>query len=183
MRWARYSKLEDRMKDIGQGLLSLTLLAGVSLLSQLDAAASSPRVAKHSADLFGGYVISPSGRADAGDPEGSGIVAITVQPDVGPRARITLCYSLIVHNLGTATVVHIHEGKPGRNGPIRVQLNPPKRVDGSFGAPSLGDNGYSAGCLLVNHDLGERIAFTPNEFYVDVHTDVFPNGALRGRLD
>jgi hypothetical protein len=47
--------------------------------------------------------------------------------------KITICYSLLVHRIGKATAAHIHEGKTGTNGPIRVTLDPPKPLRGGGG--------------------------------------------------
>jgi hypothetical protein len=47
-----------------------------------------------------------------------------------------------------------------------------------------GGGGLSDGCITnVDPLLGSRIATTPEQFYVNVHTTEFPDGALRGQIE
>ncbi len=67
------------------------------------------------------------------------------------------------------TAAHIHEGASGENGPVVVELTAP--VEGG-----------SAGCYDIGEALVEGIAANPDGFYLNVHTEAHPDGAVRGQL-
>ena len=75
-------------------------------------------------------------------------------------------------------------GDPGRQGgagvagPVVVPFFQP-----GTNAASLPDTlSAVAGCVDVDRDLAGRIAASPRDFYVNIHTAEFPNGAVRGQL-
>ena len=45
-----------------------------------------------------------------------------------------------------------------------------------------GADGRSQGCAAVDELLGRQIAMQAHDFYVNVHTAAYPNGAVRGQL-
>jgi CHRD domain len=114
---------------------------------------------------------------DAGDPDAKGS-AMFLQID-----ERTVCYGFALRGADTPTVVHIHKGKVGENGPPVVMFaNAPKDASG---APS-GDPGASSGCKTTE-DPAEiaalrRIRRNPSNYYVNFHTQSFPDGAVRGQL-
>jgi CHRD domain len=120
------------------------------------------------ARLNGRNEIGPDGRRGAGDPDGrGGFTALVAGGEV--------CFGLTVDDIDTPVAAHIHRGKRRENGPIVVTLI----------APSSGDPGASSGC--VPPDGGDtavlqEILKHSNRFYVNVHTEAFPNGAIRGQL-
>lgn len=65
---------------------------------------------------------------------------------------------------------HIHEEEPGENGPIRVVL-------GTLDDETL----TSRGCSVTEFDLQE-IVDNEEQFYVNLHTDLYPVGIARGQL-
>ena len=66
-------------------------------------------------------------------------------------------------------MAHIHRGQPLRNGPSVVTL-------------FTGMGGELEDCVLwTNKQLG-AIAAEPANYYVNVYTTEFPDGALRGQL-
>ena len=97
-----------------------------------------------------------------GDPNGSGDAVIKVF-----RARV--CYSLEVRRIAPATAAHIHVGFRGEAGPIVVPLNPP--TDGS-----------SSACVEIPRALSLELREHPARYYVNVHNNPFPDGAIRGQL-
>jgi hypothetical protein len=100
-----------------------------------------------------------------GDPAGTGTA--TFQVNVG---QAQICYTLTVQHLhGTITAAHIHIAPAGKAGPIVVPLKAP-----------LG--GTSSGCVTVKKALAKDILMHPAAYYVNVHTTVFPAGAVRGQL-
>jgi hypothetical protein len=70
-------------------------------------------------------------------------------------------------HLGIAPAIsaHIHYSY----GPQAVTLAPPV-------------NGFSSGCTTARPDLAEAILENPAGYYVVVHNDEYPSGALDGRL-
>lgn len=97
---------------------------------------------------------------DDGEGSFSGIVV----------SQTTICYQLEVTDVEGVTAAHIHEGDPDEAGDVVVPLEAP--VDGS-----------SAACATdLDPVLVDRIAETPSDFYVNVHSDAHPDGAVRGQL-
>ena len=102
----------------------------------------------------------------AGDPDGTGTA--TVNLDVTKRE---VCYEVAVQRIDRPVGMHIHEGERGTSGEIVVPLNTPTASDTT-----------TTGCANVDTTLIARIAATPGNFYVNVHTQMYPQGALRGQL-
>lgn len=96
-----------------------------------------------------------------GDSDGRGQFAWSLD---GQR----LCYLLSVRGIATAAAAHIHRGKAGVAGPVRVELVAPKPA--------------SAACVNVAAGLATRLREHPRRFYVNVHNAGFPNGAVRAQL-
>ena len=81
-----------------------------------------------------------------------------------------MCYILEVVGLDDFTAAHIHEGAKGRDGPPVVTLE------------LLGEDGKDI-CVDVDKDLLKKISRRQANYYVNVHTEAFPAGAIRGQLD
>ena len=122
--------------------------------------------------LTGNKEVTESGRTGVGDPNGRGRVKVFgIDGD-----DKTLCYVLTVNRIKPATAAHIHEGRPGENGPVVANL----------AAPADGD---AADCLtegeegkFVDGQTVREILNHPRRYYVNVHNEPFPNGAVRGNL-
>jgi hypothetical protein len=93
----------------------------------------------------------------------TGFGAATVTINVG-KGR--LCYSLTATGLTDVTAAHIHRASTGD---VVVPLT----------APVVGS---SSGCVSVEKSLLRQILLAPASFYVNVHTQTFPNGQIRGSL-
>lgn len=100
----------------------------------------------------------------AADPDGSGTAMIWVN-----SGKNEVCYELEVANLDPVVGAHIHSAPAGINGPIVVPLAAPV-------------SGLSSGCAEVDAELATAIRKAPQVFYVNVHTTVYPAGAIRGQL-
>lgn len=101
---------------------------------------------------------------DPGDPDGSGTATITVD-----EGKSEVCWEIMVQGIEPTTASHIHRALAGVAGPVVVSLS----------APS---SGSSSGCTGVNQELAMELINTPAEFYVNVHNEDFPGGAVRGQL-
>jgi CHRD domain len=117
------------------------------------------------AALQGSNEIGENGQRGAGDDDGFGAFAAVRDGD-------RLCFGVAVANIDEPTMAHIHRGNASSNGDIVVTLR----------EPSSGDPGARAGCADVEASLLQRIFANPANYYVNVHTGGFPNGAVRGQL-
>ena len=102
-----------------------------------------------------------------GDDDGSGTASIVIDPAAG-----TACWTLTAEDIMPVTQSHIHVGAEGESGDIVVPLD----VDGFEGS--------SEGCIEPMEDAAvlQDIVDNPAGFYVNVHTDDFPAGDIRGQL-
>jgi hypothetical protein len=102
-----------------------------------------------------------------GDPDGRGTATVTLNPGAGE-----VCFAITVANITLpAAAAHIHIGEKGVAGDIVVTLTPPD------------ESGTSAGCVSdVDPALIQDILANPAGYYVNVHTEDFPAGAVRGQL-
>jgi hypothetical protein len=119
------------------------------------------------ARLTGADEVGPAGEPGAGDPDGSGVATVAVSTEAR-RA----CFELSVQGLPLpALAAHIHAAPPHVNGDIVVTLSAPDA------------DGRSRGCArTIDPAVIEGLDATPSEYYVNVHTTEFPNGAVRGQL-
>lgn len=100
-----------------------------------------------------------------GDPDGTGTAEVRVDP-----RQDRVCWDLAVRQVDAATAAHIHRGAAGAAGPPVVTLTTPTA------------DGRSSGCATVDPALAAELSTRSHDFYVNVHTAAFPNGAVRGQL-
>ena len=99
-----------------------------------------------------------------GDEDGSGSANVRVNP-----GQECISYDIAVDDIAPATAAHIHEAPEDQAGPVVTHLEPP--TDGS-----------SSGSTSVDREEAKDIVKNPENYYVNVHNDEFPAGALRGQL-
>jgi hypothetical protein len=104
-----------------------------------------------------------------GDPNASGTALITLNQGQGE-----VCFDLSWAGIdGTVTAAHIHVGPAGVAGDVVVPL-----FAGSFAGTDS-----TSGCVSgVSEELIKAIRQDPANYYVNIHSDVFPAGAIRGQL-
>lgn len=113
-----------------------------------------------SAELVGNTVVP-----GPGDPDGSGALMLSV--NTGQRE---FCYVLHTENIDTVTAVHLHEGVAGVSGENVFTLLLPW-------------GGYSTDCVDgLNRTFVRQVRHQPDAFYIVVHTEAYPDGAIRGQL-
>jgi len=98
------------------------------------------------------------------DPDSTGSAVITLNRGLGE-----VCWEITTAGVEPVVAAHIHRAPVGVNGPVVVPL-------------TAVQNGTASGCASVPRTLIDEIMADPTGFYVNVHTTVFPGGALRGQL-
>jgi hypothetical protein len=143
--------------------LVTALVAGLTVLAAPGAAAAG-KVTLLTAGLKGSREVP-----GPGDPDGRGRAFVRLG---GGKA----CFVLEWSKISAPVAAHIHEGRAGVAGPVVVLFFQP-----GTNAASLPDTlDAVAGCVDVDRGLAARIASNPRDFYVNIHTAEFPNGAVRG---
>jgi len=99
----------------------------------------------------------------AGDADASGTVRLTVDPQ-----NRQICYDFSVDHVATPLMAHIHRGSQRDTGPSVVTL---------FTGP-----GDLHDCLTWTEKWLAAIVADPSNFYVNLYTTEYPDGALRGQL-
>jgi CHRD domain len=146
--------------------LAAALAAGLTLLGAPGAAADTGKVTLLAARLEGANEVP-----GPGDPDGRGRALVRLG---GGKA----CFVLRWSGIGAPTASHIHQGAAGVAGPVVVPFFQP----GTNAASLPGTLSAVAGCVAVDAGLARRIAASPRDFYVNIHTADFPAGAIRGQL-
>jgi hypothetical protein len=116
---------------------------------------------KETANLSGQNEVPPA------DPDGSGTADVTLKKKKGE-----VCFDITFQGIQNPVAGHIHKGGAGVNGPIKVLF---------FEDP----NGLSSpisGCVDAKKNLIKKIGEKPKKWYVNLHTEDFPAGAIRGQL-
>jgi hypothetical protein len=98
-----------------------------------------------------------------GDPNGSGRAVVEV-------FQKKVCYTLRVENIQLVDLAaHIHLGLRDEAGPVVAPLEPPT-------------GGSSSACTPIPRALSLELREHPSRYYVNVHNQEFPDGAIRGQL-
>ena len=105
-----------------------------------------------------------------GDPNGKGEAFVNVK-----RKKRKVCFQLEFKKIGPPTAGHIHKGAEGDAGPVKVLL-----FEDPEGLPVPG---AVEGCARdVKRRLIRKLAKRPAKFYVNLHNEEYPDGAIRGQL-
>jgi hypothetical protein len=140
----------------------------VSLVVLAFAFASAPILADDGGRPFSTTLTGASEVPGPGDPDASGTASLTLNPGQGE-----VCFDLVWALIdGTVFAAHIHAAQAGVAGPVVVPL-----FSGSF----AGTDSASA-CVAADRSLLLAIVQNPENYYVNVHSSVFPGGAVRGQL-
>jgi hypothetical protein len=145
----------SKARTLGATLVALLALSVVA--APVTVANGRPR----KADLIGANEVP-----GPGDPDGSGIARLRLN-----QGRHRICYRIEVTDISLVDLVaHIHPGVAG-------VANPPIVTFGPF------DGATAVGCVTdVERSLIKAIRRHPSDYYVNVHNDEFPLGAVRGQL-
>jgi CHRD domain-containing protein len=100
------------------------------------------------------------------EPNATGSAVLRFRKDAG-----LVCYRLHAANITLPALgAHIHKGPAGTNGPVVVPFTAP------------GAKGDSSGCSPAAGSLIDDILANRSGYYVNVHTQEHPAGAIRGQL-
>lgn len=99
-----------------------------------------------------------------GDPDGTGTAKVTADATTN-----TVCVDIAVRDISQPTMAHIHRGARGVAGPPVITLTAPAR-------------GASKECLTVEKAMAAAIIADPAGYYVNIHTQDYPKGAIRGQI-
>jgi CHRD domain len=130
-----------------------------------------------SAYLNGQAEIGPDGDRGAGDENASGSAVFQIVDDQ------TISYGFTLDDTDTPQIVHIHRGSPDENGPPVIEFaNVPKDADGQASGEAAASAGTKTLTSSAEIDALRRIRKNPRNYYVNMHTAEFPDGAVRGQL-
>jgi hypothetical protein len=101
-----------------------------------------------------------------GDPDGKGHAWVRLD-----SKRDRICFKVSAKGVKPLTAGHIHTGDRTTAGPVFVEL--------FTGGP---DSRHRRGCVGVTQEQIDAIRANPSGYYVNVHNDEYPAGALRGQL-
>lgn len=105
-----------------------------------------------------------------GDPDGEGKIALFLK-----ASKNRACFDLRIELLDPVTVARVHEGSPAEQGPVKLVLF--RARDGVDGT------GRYKGCVKrVRKSLLRSIGSDPGDYYVNLYTNTYPQGAARGQL-
>ena len=108
--------------------------------------------------------LSPENNVPPGPAGATGDATVEIDVEGGQ-----VCHLINYANTGAPiTLGHIHVGDPGVNGPVVVDF-----TNLASGAEA---------CVAADSQLLSEIVANPGGYYVNLHTDPFPQGVLRGPL-
>jgi hypothetical protein len=135
--------------------------------------------------VFAGVALAGNGgrplstpMSGAEEAPGPGDANATGQADLRlNQGQRRICFELSWEDIdGTVVAAHIHEAPAGEPGPIVVPLFVPP-------ASFLGTDEVSDCVFGIERSLIKDIRQHPADFYVNVHSSLFQDGAVRGQLE
>jgi CHRD domain len=103
-----------------------------------------------------------------GDPNGRGEIFLAVK-----KQKRKICFQLTFRKIEDPEAGHIHKGARGDAGPVKVVL---------FEDPSGLPGHRLEDCVKGKRKTLRKIARNPESYYVNLHNDDYPDGAIRGQL-
>ncbi|MEU7907430.1 CHRD domain-containing protein [Actinoplanes sp. NPDC049118] len=128
---------------------------------------SRQRVRYFAATMTGDQEVPTAGGPAVGDKDGRALGLVRIQ-----GSRVTFFASW--KNQQAASLFHIHEGRRGQNGAVKVTL-----LAGALPETVTSVAGVAA---IEDAKVADAIVARPNNFYLNLHTPEFPGGATRGQL-
>ncbi len=104
--------------------------------------------------------LTGSNEPAGGDADGTGSFSAEIDANAGD-----FCYVYTADKIAKPTMMHVHSGATGTNGPPVITLELVSDV-----------------CIAVDPEVLKAIIANPANYYVNFHNAEFPAGALRGQL-
>ena len=147
-------------------IVGLSSIALVFALAGGTAVAKKKKVYRLDSTLVGAVEVPP------GDTDGSGTADFKLVTKRGkPKGKV--CADFAFQGIDDPTAAHIHPGGPGEIGAPAVPF-----FEGTTPMPSP-----ISICVKAKRGLVKDIGKNPGDYYVNLHNDAFPAGALRGQLE
>ena len=106
-----------------------------------------------------------------GDPDGGGRIALFLTAE-----KQRACLELELEAVDSVVAARVHKGPAGGQGPSKLVLFKDQA--------GLDGNGSFNGCVKkVKPRLLKSIAANPQDYYVNLFTRSYPEGAVRGQLE
>lgn len=120
------------------------------------------------------FIATLSGEQEVPGPgDAAGTGRVEIESDLEGR----LCFDMVATELDAdVTGAHIHEAAAGASGGVVIDIGLPTASDGDTDT-------WSDVCVAVADDVRERMNAAPSNFYANVHTTTFADGAVRGQLE
>jgi hypothetical protein len=114
----------------------------------------------HRASLNGAEIVSSSG-----DRDGSAKAEVSIANTLDQ-----ICYDIDnIKNIADITSVSINRGRRGQTGPVVLRVN------------QANEGGWK-NCVKRSEWLEDALEWQPGNYYVQISTTEFPQGAIRGQL-
>lgn len=141
-----------------------SLLAGALATGLVVGPLGTPAAAARTKGLTA--VLLGANEVGQGDPNASGVALFDVRTGSGK-----LCYVIWIRNVdGIVDGAHLHLGDAGENGEMVAELDAPVWW------------GSVAACTNVGSTLAKAVWKSPQDYYVNIHSTAYPDGAVRGQL-
>ena len=108
-------------------------------------------------------VLTGANETGGGDPKAVGGFKVEMDPETND-----FCYSLWADKGFKPSMAHVHSGAAGSDGPPLATLDMTGKT--------------SDACIAIDKAKLQPIADDPSQFYVNIHSADFPQGAMRGQL-
>jgi len=163
-----------------RGASFLTVLALLMAMMVLAVSPVAAATAELTAELSGDQEVPPV------DTAATGSASVSVDTDAASGSQ--LCFDVTSTDLEGGAVVgaHIHEGAEGENGPVVVTLQAVMdgegtgegcAADAEINISAEGSDDADVAAFLAD------IIANPANYYVNVHTETFTGGEIRGQLE
>jgi len=116
--------------------------------------------------LTGGAEVNSAGQPNQGDLDGSAIARVRLVP-----AKGRVCINAETRSLDPLVLAHIHSAPAGANGPVVVDFT------------GLIDGPVVKGCVSADPGVINAIMTNPAAYYLNIHSETFRAGAVRGQLE
>jgi hypothetical protein len=132
------------------------------------------------------FALSGTRVPGGGDPNGRANATLQLDP-----GRETVCLRANWRDLqGDVTALHIHRGAEGQTGPHHIEILNDERLAGAWNQVEFcvrvagGHHGQEAGDHSGADPAGviQEVVDNPAQFYLNIHSTAFPDGAIRGQI-